>query len=94
MAEKRRTRGSLSNLLGEVADDTKGLVDDALDRAGDLEQDLRRALGRAVSGSDRNDARPASASELESLRSALDDLTAKVERLAALQEDAARKSSS
>jgi hypothetical protein len=81
-APNRRRRGSLANLLGDVIDDTKELVDDALDRAGDLERDVRRGARRLLD----NDARPESADEIDSLKAAIDDLTAKVDRLARLRE--------
>ena len=91
MAEQRkakRKRNTLTRFVEDLVDDTKGLVDDTLDRAKDLERDGRKAVRRAVDGDDKT------ATEMDSLKSAIDDLTAKVNRLAALQAEAARKASS
>jgi len=84
-SRKRRTN-SLANLLGDVIDDAKDLVDDTLDRAKDLESDVRRGAGRAVDRDDRD-----RDEEIEGLRSAIDDLTAKVNRLADLQAESMKK---
>ena len=81
MATGKRRRNSLTRLIEDVVDDAKDLVDDVVDRAKDVEHDGRKAVRRVVNdnGSDQ------SASEMDDLKSALDDLTAKVNRLAALQ---------
>ena len=77
-SSRRKRPNSITNLLGDVLDDAKELADDALDRAGGVERDARRAARRVVSGSSQDD-------EVDSLKAALDDLTAKVERLASLR---------
>jgi polyhydroxyalkanoate synthesis regulator phasin len=90
MAERRkgkRTRNPLSRLVEDFVDDAKDLVDDTLDRAKDLERDSRRAVRRAVDGDKKTQ-------EMDELKSAIDELTAKVNRLAELQADAARKANS
>ena len=79
---RKRTRGSLANLLGDVIDDTKDLVDDALDRAGTLERDVRRGARRALDDdAPAAEAKRAEDAELAELKAALEDLTAKVDRL-------------
>ena len=85
MAAGRRKRpNSISNLLGDVLDDTKDLVDDLVDRAKDAEGDVRRAARRVVDSRGRSlDDEPDE--EINDLKSAIDDLTAKVNRLADLQ---------
>lgn len=85
VATGKRRRYSITQLIEDVVDDTKELVDDAVDRARDVERDSRRAVRRAVRDDDRSDH---SARELDDLTSALDDLTAKVNRLVALQAEA------
>jgi hypothetical protein len=87
VATGKRRRNSITRLIEDAVDDAKDLVDDVVDRAKDVERDSRRAARRAVrdTGDDRRDR---SAKEMEDLKSALDDLTAKVERLAAIQAEA------
>ena len=89
MATGKRRRNSITRLIEDVVDDAKDLVDDVVDRAKDVERDGRKAVRRAVSDDNgRNgddDRSDKSAAEIDSLKSALDDLTAKVERLVALQ---------
>ena len=91
MAEAKRGRrgNSVTRLLSDVVDDTKDLVDDALDRAGDLEQRGRRSARRVVEEPrrGRRDRESASTSEIDELNDAISDLAAKVSRLAALQAD-------
>ncbi len=84
MATKRR-RNSIARLLEDVVDDAKDLVDDVVDRAKDVERGGRKAVRRAVRDDDRSNG---STQEMDDLRSALDDLTAKVNRLVAMQADA------
>ena len=82
MATSRRKRSNnIINLLGDVLDDTKDLVDDAVDRAKDFEHDARRTARRVVGPDD----------EVESLKAAIDDLAAKVSRLADLQAEPGKK---
>ena len=88
MATSKRRRNSLTRLIEDVVDDAKDLVDDDVDRAKDVERDGRKAVRRAVpdngDGDPRSDDSPRER-EMDDLKSALDDLTAKVNRLAALQ---------
>jgi hypothetical protein len=84
VATKRR-RNSITRLLEDVVDDAKDLVDDVVDRAKDVERDGRKAVRRAVKDSDNGDHKDQSAQEMDDLKSALDDLTAKVNRLVAMQ---------
>lgn len=85
MATGKRRRNSITRLIEDVVDDAKDLVDDVVDRAKDVERDGRKAVRRAVKDDDLNGR---STNEMDDLKSALDDLTAKVERLAALQAEA------
>lgn len=89
-AGRKRRTNSITNLLGDVLDDTKEFVDDALDKAGDLERDARRGARRVVDGEVRPGRSRSStaerADEFDSLKAALDELTAKVNRLAGLRE--------
>jgi len=87
VATGKRRRSSITRLIEDVVDDAKDLVDDVVDRAKDVERDGRKAVRRTVSdnGDDRRDH---SAREMDDLKSALDDLTAKVNRLVALQAEA------
>jgi polyhydroxyalkanoate synthesis regulator phasin len=90
MAERgRRRRNPVTGLIKDVVDETKDLVDDVLDRAKDVEGDLRKGA-RDVVDDDRSDR---SAREMDHLKSALDDLTAKVNRLVALQGEATKPNS-
>lgn len=84
MAESKgkRRRTSVTRFLEDVIDDTKDLVDDVLDRTKDVESDARRAVRKAVDDDEPEDK---STAEIDSLKSAIDDLTAKVNRLVALQ---------
>jgi methyl-accepting chemotaxis protein len=86
VATGKRRRNSITRLIEDVVDDAKDLVDDVVDRAKDVERDGRKAVRRAVNEDD--DRSDHSAREIDDLKSALDDLTAKVNRLVALQADA------
>jgi polyhydroxyalkanoate synthesis regulator phasin len=93
MADKRRRRRNpITRLVEDIVDDTKDLVDDVIDRAKDVEHDSRKAVRKAVddNGDTRDDR---SAREMADLKSAIDDLTAKVARLASLQSDARKPNS-
>jgi polyhydroxyalkanoate synthesis regulator phasin len=90
VATGKRRRNSITRLIEDVVDDTKDLVDDVVDRAKDVERDGRRAARRAVKDDDRRSG-AAREREMDDLKSALDDLTAKVERLAAMQAEARKK---
>jgi len=89
VATGKRRRNSITRLIEDVVDDAKDLVDDVVDRAKDVERDGRRAARRAVKDDDRRDG--PREREMDDLKSALDDLTAKVERLAAMQAEARKK---
>jgi gas vesicle protein len=88
VATGKRRRNSITRLIEDVVDDTKGLVDDVVDRAKDAERDGRKAVRRAVKDNDRRDS---SEQEMDDLKSAIDDLTAKVERLVAMQSEARKQ---
>ena len=81
---RKRRRTGITEVLGDVIDDTKELVDDALDRAADLERDTGRGVRHLLGGENSRGA-AAEADELDSLKAALDDLAAKVDRLARLR---------
>src|SRR5260221_8575849 len=89
VATGKRRRNSITRLIEDVVDDAKDLVDDVVDRAKDVEHDGRKAVRRAVSDDDRNGSHNGRDShddrEMDDLKSAIDDLTAKVDRLVALQ---------
>jgi polyhydroxyalkanoate synthesis regulator phasin len=87
VAEKGR-RNTLTRFIEDVVDDTKALVDDVVYRAKDAERDSRKAVRHAVDGDGDTSAR-----EMDDLKSAIDDLTAKVNRLAALQAEARKHNS-
>jgi hypothetical protein len=88
VATGKRRRNSITRLLEDVVDDAKDLVDDVVDRAKDVERDGRKTVRRAVKDDDRRDN-----SEIDNLKSALDDLTAKVNRLVAMQAEARKNNS-
>ena len=95
VATKRR-RNSVTRLIEDVVDDAKDLVDDVVDRARDVERDGRKAVRRAVKDRDDDDrSRNGSTreNELDDLKSALDDLTAKVNRLVAMQAETRKNGS-
>jgi polyhydroxyalkanoate synthesis regulator phasin len=85
VATGKRRRNSITRLIEDVVDDAKDLVDDVVDRAKDVEKDGRKAVRRAVKEDDKRT--DTSAREMDDLKSALDDLTAKVNRLVAMQAD-------
>ena len=88
MATKRR-RNSITRLIEDVVDDAKDLVDDVVDRAKDVEKDGRKAVRRVVKDdAGRNGNGHSSTAEMDDLKTALDDLTAKVNRLVAMQSEA------
>ena len=86
MATAKRRRNSITRLIEDVVDDAKDLVDDVVDRAKDVERDGRKAVRRAVK--DNGNGNGKSETEMDDLKSALDDLTAKVNRLVAMQSEA------
>lgn len=52
---RRRSRSSFSHALRKIVHATEDLVDDALDRAGDIECGVRRSVSRALDDNDRDD---------------------------------------
>ncbi|MFF7730932.1 hypothetical protein [Streptomyces sp. NPDC008001] len=54
-----RRRSGLIRFLGDVLDDAKDFTDECLDRARDLEYDLRKAASDAVRPDEDGDYRPA-----------------------------------
>ena len=91
VATAKRRRNSITRLIEDVVDDAKDLVDDVVDRAKDVERDGRKAVRKAVKDDD--DRSDHSEREIDDLKSALDDLTAKVERLVAMQAEARKNGS-
>ena len=92
-ASRRKRPNSITNLLGDVLDDAKDLTDDLVDRAKDAESDARRVARRVVDSRGRSldtDTKGSEDDEVDSLKAAIDDLTAKVNRLASLQADGKR----
>ena len=92
MATGKRRRNSITRLIEDVVDDAKDLVDDVVDRAKDVEKDGRKAVRRATNG-DKTDRADRSAPEMDDLKSALDELTAKVNRLVAMQAEGRKPNS-
>jgi polyhydroxyalkanoate synthesis regulator phasin len=88
VATSKRRRNSITRLIEDVVDDAKDLVDDVVDRAKDVERDGRKAVRRAVRDDGDSSSDSGREREMDDLKSALDDLTAKVERLVALQAEA------
>lgn len=87
MATAKRRRNSITRLIEDVVDDAKDLVDDVVDRAKDAEKDGRKAVRRAVKDDGRRNGN-GTTPEMDDLKSALDDLAAKVNRLVAMQAEA------
>jgi polyhydroxyalkanoate synthesis regulator phasin len=77
-----KRKNTFTRFIEDIVDDTKDFVDDILDRAKDLETDARDAIKDAV---DDDESDGAGVSSLQSLESALAELTAKVNQLAELQ---------
>jgi methyl-accepting chemotaxis protein len=82
MATKRR-KNSITKFLQDVIDDSKELVDDLIERAEDVESSVHDTV-RDVVDDDDDDGSP-SADELAELKTALADLTSKVEKLASVK---------
>lgn len=86
-AKRSRRRSSIAGLVSDVLDDTKDLVDDVIDRAGDLESRGRRTTRRVVDEKpagkkDSDGGKGRQSQEIADLNAAIADLTAKVARLA------------
>jgi hypothetical protein len=81
MARATRQRRGIIKFLGNIVDDSKDVVDDLLDRARDVEQDLRSTARRALDADDdeEDEVHPA---DIASLQAALAELSAKVDQLA------------
>ncbi|MCC2280723.1 hypothetical protein LKL35_35860 [Streptomyces sp. ET3-23] len=85
----RHDRTSFTRFLRNVLDDAQDFLDDSLDRAGDLEHDLRKALSNSLRSQkdcepeerehNRDRARPLKG-ELADLREAVDRLATRLER--------------
>ena len=85
-----KRKNTFTRFIEDIVDDTKDFVDDILDRAKDLESDMKDAVKDAVDDDDDK----AGVSSLQSLESALAELTAKVNQLAELQAASASASNS
>lgn len=78
----RRRKNSVTKFLQDIIDDSTELVDDLIERAEDVEERVHDAVHDAVD--DDHDDSP-SADELAELKTALADLTSKVEKLASVK---------
>lgn len=83
MTKRTRHRQGVIKLLGNIADDSKELLDDLIDRARDVDRDLRDTTRRALKN---DDDPPVTVTELEALQQALVILTDKVNQLTELQQ--------
>jgi hypothetical protein len=85
MSSKRR-KNTFTRFLEDIVDDTKGLVDDLLDRAKDVERDTREAVTDTshdgVSGRSRQ---PDDGVVSRRFRHSLDELQAKIDELLEVQ---------
>lgn len=81
----RRRSNTFTRFLEDIVDDTKGLVDDLIDRAKDVEEDARDAVTDLV---DDDDDDKHDADEAVALRKQLDELRAKIDQLTAMQKSA------
>ena len=72
-------KNTITRFIEDIVDSTKDFVDDLVDRAKDVEEDVRDAAKNLV---DDEDETPKKGSELESLHSAIAELTTKVNELA------------
>jgi polyhydroxyalkanoate synthesis regulator phasin len=79
LATTKRRKNSVTKFLQDIIDDSKELVDDMIDRARDVEDHAHDAV-RDIAD-DEDDDTPSS-DELQELKSALADLTGKVDQLA------------
>jgi polyhydroxyalkanoate synthesis regulator phasin len=73
-------KNTVTRFFEDVIDSTKDFVDDLVDRAKDVEEDVRDAAKNLVD--DDEDETPKKGSEIESLNSAIAELTKKVNELA------------
>ena len=72
-------KNTVTRFIEDIVDSTKDFVDDLVDRAKDVEEDVRDAAKNLV---DDEDETPKKGSELDSLNSAIAELTKKVNELA------------
>jgi polyhydroxyalkanoate synthesis regulator phasin len=82
----RRRSNTFTRFLEDIVDDTKGLVDDLIDRAKDVEGDVRDSVTDLVDDDDADDKHDAD--EAAALRKQLDELRAKIDQLTAMQKSA------
>ncbi|KOV83457.1 hypothetical protein [Nocardia sp. NRRL S-836] len=90
MARDTRQRQGIIKFLGNIVDESKNMVDDLLDRAHDVERDLRSTVRRALDTDEGDDDVPEV--DFSSLQAALAELSAKVDQLAIDQGHAHRGS--
>jgi methyl-accepting chemotaxis protein len=77
-----KRKNTFTRFIEDIVDDTKDFVDDILDRAKDLETDMKDAVKDAV---DDDEDEKVGVSSLQSLESAIAELSAKVNQLAEMQ---------
>jgi hypothetical protein len=93
MRRSNRKATRVTGLFDDLASEARDVVDNALDRASDVESDAGRVAQGVVAGEGRWSR--SRSSEIHILKTALDELAAKVERLAAAQtEDEGERRSS
>jgi len=80
-----KRKNTFTRFIEDIVDDTKDFVDDILDRAKDLENDARDAVKDVVDDDEPAGKHGPSSPGVDELHTALAELTAKVNQLAALQ---------
>ena len=82
-----KRKNTFTRFIEDIVDDSKDFVDDILDRAKDLETDMKDAVKDVVDDDEDTGSSSSGAgvSSLQSLESALAELTAKVNQLAEAQ---------
>jgi len=82
-----KRKNTFTRFIEDIVDDSKDFVDDLLDRAKDLETDMKDAVKDVVDDDEDTGSSSSGAgvSSLQSLESALAELTAKVNQLAEAQ---------
>ena len=80
-----KRKNTFTRFIEDIVDDSKDFVDDILDRAKDLENDARDAVKDVVDDDESDGKYATSAAGVAELHTALAELTAKVNQLAALQ---------
>ncbi|SDD57015.1 hypothetical protein [Actinokineospora iranica] len=86
MTRKTRRRTGIIKAIDNIVDELKELADDMLDRAGDVERDVRDTICRAVKCEDDDHDERTRDDELAELRAVLVRLTQKVDELSSRQE--------